>query len=96
MVTRDKKQERSSDFPSGPFWSLAETLKCAGCLVFLVGLAVVRATIDTPAETHGSAQEAKSGTAALHAAVVESRIGVNADQARLEGQSTAPQAQSAR
>jgi hypothetical protein len=95
MGMRDKKQERSRDVPSGPVWSLAEILKCAGCLVFLIGIAVVAATIDTPAETHGSAQ-AKSGSAAQRAAVVESRIRLDADRARLEGQSTAPQAQSAR
>jgi hypothetical protein len=95
MGMRDKKQERSRDFQSGPVWSFAEILKCAGCLAFLIGIAVVGATIDMPAETHGSAQ-AKSGSSAPHAAVVESRIGLDADRARLEGQSTALQTQSAR
>lgn len=94
MVTHDEKQRLLRDFHREPVGSLGVVLKCAGCLLILISVAVIGPTIDTQWETRGSAQT-EGGSAQQQASAVESKNGFDADRARLEGQSVAPQAQAA-
>jgi hypothetical protein len=96
MVTRDEKQRLLRDFHREPVWSLGELLKCAGCLLILISVAVIGPTIDTQWETRGSAHtQSASAHDQQHASAVESKNGSDADRATLEGQSIAPQSRAA-
>jgi len=96
MVTHDEQQKLLRDFHREPVWSLGVVLKCAGCLLILICVAVFGTRTDTQWETRDSAQT-DSGSAhhQQRASVVESKSGFDADQARLEAQSPAPQSQAA-
>jgi hypothetical protein len=90
MVTHDEKQRLLRDFNREPVWSLGVVLKCAGCLLILISVAVFGTRTDTQWETRGSAQT-ESGSMQPRASVVESRSGFDADRVRVEGRSMAPQ-----
>jgi hypothetical protein len=96
MVTHDEKQRLLRDFHREPVWSLGVVLKCAGCLLILIVIAVIGPRIDTQWETRGSAQT-QSGSAQKQASADEFKNGSDADdRVRLEGQSIAPQSQAGR
>lgn len=95
MVTRDEKQKLLRDFHSEPVWSLGVVLKCVGCLLILIGIAVIGPRTETQWETRSSAQT-QSGSAQKQASAGESKNGSDADRVHPPGESIAPQSQTAR
>ncbi len=97
MVSYDEKQRLLRDFHHEPAWALGVVLKCAACLLILVGFAVIGITTDLQSDAHsGAAAEGGSRTIKKErASVVESRNAFEERRARFEGQSTAPQCQAA-
>ena len=95
MVTRDEKQKLLRDFHSEPVWSLGVVLKCAGCLLILIGIAVIGPRTETQWETRGSAQT-QSGSGQKQASAGESKNGSDADRVHPADESIAPQSQTAR
>ena len=86
MISPAERQRLLRDFHREPAWSLGVVLKCASCLVILMGICVIGATAETRSGAGDSAR-IESRPAQQRAVAVESRNRFDANRARLEAQS---------
>ena len=97
MVGHDEKQRLLRNFRHEPAVGLGVVLKCAACLLILVGLAAIGSTAELQSGAPYGAQ-AEGGSAHHHggASVVESKKVFDERRARFEEPSAAPQARAVR